>query len=123
MRSPSSSEAGFTLIELLVALSVFAIAALALVRLDALALRTAGELGARELANLTVQNEAVLVKTDSAPLVRGTTRRRVENGGRIFTVIRRVEPTADGRLARIELVAVDDRANGRAAMTIVKRVG
>ena len=38
MNRPGGSDAGFTLIEMLVALSVFAIAALALVRLDGYAL-------------------------------------------------------------------------------------
>ena len=47
MNRPGGSDAGFTLIEMLVALSVFAIAALALMRLDGSALSTAAVVDAR----------------------------------------------------------------------------
>ncbi len=115
-------EAGFTLIEMLVALSVFSIAALALLRLDAYAVATAAEIDARIMAGLVVQNEAVLAATDPGPVVRGTTAISVTNGGRRYAVQRNVSPTADGRLVRIDLVAVEQGSTGRAMLTMIKRV-
>ena len=115
-------EAGFTLIELLVALSVFSIAALALLRLDGFAVATAADIDTRTLAGVVVQNEAALAATDPGPIVRGKTSLTRTNGGRTFAVQRTVTPTADERLVRIELLAVDQASSRRAMLTIVKRV-
>ena len=116
-------EAGFTLIEMLVALSVFAIAALALMRLDGFALSTAADLDARAMANLVLRNEAALASTDPGPIVRGTSQTNVTNGGRHFTVRKTVSPTDDQRLVRIDLVAQERGSGAQSAMTMVKRVG
>jgi general secretion pathway protein I len=116
-------QAGFTLIEMLVALSVFAIAALALMRLDGFALSTAADLDARAMANLVVRNEAALAATDPGPIVRGTTQSNVTNGGRNFTVRKMISPTEDQRLVRIDLVALEQGSGARSEMTMVKRVG
>lgn len=115
-------EAGFTLIEMLVALSVFSIAALALLRLDGYAVATTADIDARMMAGLVVQNEAALAATDPGPLVRGRTTSSRSNGGRSFTVQRTVTPTADERLVRIDLVAIDTASSRRAMLTMVKRV-
>jgi len=108
---------------MLVALSVFAIAALALMRLDGFALATAADLDARAMANLVVRNEAALAATDSGPIVRGTTQANVTNGGRTFVVRKTISPTDDQRLVRIDLVAEDQGSGARSMMTMVKRVG
>ena len=118
----SDSEAGFTLIELLVALSVFSIAALALLRLDGYAVATAADIDARTLAGLVVQNEAALSATDTGPIVRGSTVLTRTNGGRSFTVQRTITPTADERLVRIDLVATEQASSRRAMLTMIKRV-
>lgn len=115
-------QAGFTLLEMLVALSVLAIAALALMRLNGFAVATAADLDARLLADVVVQNEAVLASTDPGPLVRGTTSASVSNGGRRFAVRRTVTPTADARLVRIDLLALEAGSGARAALTIIRRV-
>ena len=122
-RSGGSTEAGFTLIEMLVALSVFAIAALALMRLDGYAISTAADLDARAMANLVIGNEAALTATDPGPIIRGTTVRNVSNGGRDFVVRKTITPTADARLVRIDLAAQERASGARSAMTMVKRVG
>lgn len=119
---PDPRELGFTLLEMLVALSVLAIAALALMRLDGFAVATAADLHSRLMADLVVQNEAVLASTDPGPPVRGTMRSTVTNGGRQFTLTRTIAPTADQRLVRIDLAAVEAGSAARAALTIVKRV-
>ena len=117
-----STETGFTLIEMLVALSVFSIAALALLRLDGFAVATAADLGGRQMADLVVQNEAALAATDPGQITRGTTSSVVENGGRRFAVRRNVVPTADRRLVRIDLAAAEIGGRQRVMLTIVKRV-
>lgn len=119
---PPPSQAGFTLIEMLVALSVFSIAALALVRLDSFALATTADLDSRGMAMLVVRNEAVLAATDPGPIVRGTTTSSVTNGGRLFEVRKTVTPTSDQRLVRIDLEAVEQDSGARAATVMVKRV-
>ena len=76
---------------MLVALSVFAIAALALLRLDGFAVATTADLDARLVADLVVQNEAALAQTDVGPIVRGATTRPVSGSS---TARRRTSPTA-----------------------------
>lgn len=115
-------EAGFTLIEMLVALSVFSLAALALLRLGVYSVATTADIDARIMAGLVVQNEAALAATDPGPLVRGRTVSSVSNGGRRYSVQRVVTPTADERLVRIDLVAIEQGSSGRAMLTMVKRV-
>jgi len=116
-------QSGFTLIEMLVALSVFSIAALALLRLDSFAIATTADLDSRLIAQIVVQNEAALLATDTGSIVRGTSSREVTNGGRLFGVRQTVAPTDDPRLVRIDVIAVERRGRARAAMTFVKRVG
>lgn len=118
----ASQERGFTLIEMLVALAVFSIAALALIRLSGYAITTTADLDARSIANLVVRNEAALAATDPGPIVRGPTTTTVTNAGRSFVVRRTVTPTADQRLVRIDLFAVEQGSVTRAGMTMVKRV-
>lgn len=114
------NERGFTLIEMLVALSVIAVAALTLVRLDAFAVRSAGDLDARTMAQIVVQNEAVALWTDPAPPTIGTSTTATENGGRRFAVERRVAPTADADLLRIDIIARAQPGGAQAALTIIR---
>lgn len=113
---------GFTLVELLVALSVFAIAVLALMRLDTFAITTTADLDSRAMATLVARNEAALAATDRGSIVRGSTTTAVTNGGRRFGVRRIVAPTDDQRLVRIDIIVFEPTSGARAATTMVKRV-
>jgi general secretion pathway protein I len=114
------NERGFTLLEMLVALAVIGVAALTLVRLDAFAVRSSADLDARTLAQVVAQNEAVTLWTDPAPPTIGTSVTAAENAGRRFRVERRVAPTADANLLRIDLIVRADTGSAQAALTIIR---
>lgn len=114
-------EQGFTLIEMLVALAVFSVAALALMRLDIYAISQTSAIADARLAGLVVRNEAALITTDPS-LTLGESRSTVTNGGSAFDVVRRTTPTADKRLVRVDIAAVQQGGRGRAVLTLVKRV-
>ena len=114
------NERGFTLLEMLVALAVISVAALTLVRLDAFAVRSSADLDARTLAQVVAQNEAVALWTDPAPPTIGNSVTAAENAGRRFRVERRVAPTADASLLRIDLIVRAEPGPGQAALTIIR---
>lgn len=117
-----SAEYGFTLIEMLVAISVFAIAALALLRLDAYAVATAADLSSKAGAQMIAENTAALIASDPAAPVRGSKSATVSNGGRSFVVAQTVAPTDDARLVRVDILVREVGGTGRAGLTLVKRV-
>ena len=55
-------------------------------------------------------------------LTLGESRSTVTNGGSTFDVVRRITPTADKRLMRVDIAAVQQGGRGRAVLTMVKRV-
>lgn len=114
-------EQGFTLIEMLVALAVFSIAALALMRLDIYAISQTSAIADARLADIVARNEAALATTDPG-LTLGESRSTVTNGGSTFDVVRRITPTPDKRLMRVDIAAVQQGGRGRAVLTVVKRV-
>lgn len=114
-------EQGFTLIEMLVALAIFSIAALALMRLDIYAIAQTAAISDARLADIVVRNESALVATDPDVTI-GESRSTVANGGSTFDIVRRITPTADKRLMRVDIAAVQQGGRGRSVRTFVKRV-
>lgn len=114
-------EGGFTLVEMLVALAVFAVAALALMRVNLFAVAQASAIDDSRLAALVAENDAALALTDPR-LVVGQQRSTVTNAGRRFDVARRVSPTEDRRLLRVDIAAAQVGGRGRAVLTVVRKV-
>lgn len=94
---------GFTLIEMLVALSVFALAALAMVNLQGYSVRTAATLADSALAAQVAQN--LMVERLSAPLAPaiGTEQGQETNGGRNWQWQAVTAKTEDNRLVTIAI--------------------
>ena len=114
---------GFTLIEMLVALSLFAIAALALARLDAFSLSTTNALKGNSLTRLVAENEAALVMSDANFQAEGEQRFDRVNGGQNFTVIRAISPTPNPRLVRVDISVTPMDGGSINRLTLVRRVG
>ena len=114
---------GFTLIEMLVALSLFAIAALAMARLDAFAIGTAANLRDNSLSRLVVENEAALLRSDPGTLSPGSETYGAQNGGIDFVVSRNVASTPDPRFVQVSLTAAPAVGGPSASLMLVRRNG
>lgn len=101
---------GFTLIELLVALTVFSLAAMALINLSGENTRAAGRIETRALAAVVAENRAVEVLTSDRPPSVGTTAGAERAGDRVWRWSRKVTATADPDILRIDIVVLDPAA-------------
>lgn len=117
-----SAEHGFTLVEMLVALSIFSLAALALLRLGGATLSTSGALQEQALAQIVARNIAVETLSDPRPPSFGQESGRIVNGGRSWTWVRRTGRSPEARIAQIE-ISVAGAAGPGASMTIFRRAG
>lgn len=96
------SEHGFSLIEVLVALTVFSVAALALVNLGGENIRSARAIEARVIAGIVAENRAAEALIDWPPL--GETTGQDRAGGRSWRWVRRVSRTADQEIVRVDVL-------------------
>ncbi|MBB3764898.1 type II secretion system minor pseudopilin GspI [Sphingomicrobium lutaoense] len=112
---------GFTLIEMLVALSLFAIAALALARLDAFTVSTTAQLRDNSMARLVAENEAALVISAPRAPDSGDEQFERRNGGQLFMVSRSASATPDPRLRRIDILVTPMSGGSPARLTLVRR--
>ncbi|MBX3479200.1 MAG: type II secretion system minor pseudopilin GspI [Caulobacter sp.] len=101
---------GFTLIELLVALTVFSLAAMALINLSGENTRAAGRIENRALAAVVAENRAVEALTSERPPAVGATTGAERAGDRTWRWTRKVAATADPDILRIDILVLDPAA-------------
>lgn len=116
-----SGSAGFTLLEMLVALTIFAIAGLALVRLQAVSARTSADLRQRTLAQVVARNLMVERLTDPKAPPLGTSEGTIDNGGRAWPWSQQVETADDERLLVVS-IRVDGGAGQSPAVVTFGRL-
>jgi general secretion pathway protein I len=114
------NQQGFTLIEMLVALTVFSLAALALIRLEGASLRGATAVDRSLLAGIVARNVAVEALTSPQPPALGTSQGVENNGGRQWRWSRIVEPLGDGNALKIDIAVSDAQASTAAKLMIVR---
>ena len=115
------AEGGFTLVELLVALAVFSLAVLALLNVSGENVRTAGAIETRVLAGVVADNRAVEVVTAPQPPPIGAGAGQEVVGGRPWRWTRRVTPTADPQLLRVDIVVTAPESSRTLAEVTVFR--
>lgn len=113
------AEQGFSLIEVLVALTVFSIAALALVNLGGENIRTAQAIESRVIAGIVAENRASEALIDWPPL--GETSGEDRAGDRAWRWVRRVSRTDDQEVVRIDVRVTQSRRGRTLAEVTVFR--
>lgn len=117
--SGAAVENGFTLIEMLVALSIFSLAALALLRLGGATAASSASLEEQALAQIVARNIAVETLSDPLPPAFGEAGGEVVNAGRRWRWTRTTGRSPESRIQRIEIRVAGPRAV--AALTIFRR--
>lgn len=113
---------GFTLIEMLVALTIFSLAALALLRLGGATAANSARLESQAVAQLVARNLAVETVTDPEPPAFGMTAGEAVNGGRRWRWTRNVARSPEARIQQIEIrVEAEQGGPGRARLIAFRR--
>ena len=126
MTEPSVSsrdgrECGFTLLEMLVALTIFSLAALALLRLEGATVAGAARLQDQAVAQIVARNLAVEAMTDPVPPVLGQESGETVNGGRAWTWRRLTAYSPEPRILMITIDVAAASGPGRASLTIFRK--
>lgn len=122
-RHEGGRTSGFTLIEMMVALAVFSLAAMALIRLESATIRGATILDSTLTAQMVARNVAILAVTDAQPPAIGDASGRERNGGRDWNWTRKVTPTGDARILRIDVAVADQAGTVQGRLTMVRPAG
>lgn len=119
--SVREEEAGFTLVEMLVALTLFSLAALALLRLSGAGAMQAARLQDQGLAQIVARNLAVETLSDPEPPAFGTLRGETVNGDRAWIWTRTTIRSPESRIQQIRIeVEPKGGGPGRSAMTLFR---
>lgn len=111
---------GFTLIEIMVALTVFSLAALALLRLEGQTVRSTAAVRATLIAQMVARNVAILAVTDAEAPPRGVASGVERNGGRAWRWTRNVQPIGDGDVMRVDVSVAEAGGAVLGQMTMVR---
>jgi general secretion pathway protein I len=114
-------ENGFTLVEMLVALSIFSLAALALLRLEGATVSNTARLQDQALAQIIARNIAVETLTDPVPPAFGSEAGQVLNAGRRWSWSRLVGRSPEPRIQMITVTVRSQTGPAAAALTIFRR--
>jgi general secretion pathway protein I len=114
------AERGFTLIEVMVALTVFGLAALALIRLEGATIRGAATLDRTLMAQMVARNVAIEAVTEGQAPAPGQTRGVEVNGGLRWTWTRAVTPTGNAQVVRVDVAVADAQGRVLSRLTMVR---
>jgi len=109
------AEQGFTLIEVLVALTVFSLAAMALLNVAGENTRTASVVTTRVMAGVVAENQAVALTTDATLLAAGDVEGSESQGGRLWRWSRKVSSTDVAGIMRLDVTVTPDGSRQPAA--------
>lgn len=115
-----TAEHGFTLIEVMVALTVFSLAALALLRLEGATLANTGALENKAIGQIVARNIAVEALTDPVAPTLGVVSGEAVNAGRRWRWTRRTKQENEGRLQRIDIAVTDETGRSAGGLIIFR---